>query len=153
MTDLSHNNSVHCNLAHTGLGPLECNGISNNTCSSLDNLNKEKKLIEEINNRKVTNCLFNYITCPSSPGEGGVSSTFAYFTNVCNFGWENRRKDAGAFAMKFNAIFTKLSAFSLKNSEILSKLVILNFICSIWTRIFERMRGETYLISNYQVVD
>ena len=55
--------------------------------------------------------------------------------------------------MKFNAIFTKLSAFSLKNSEILSKLVILNFICSIWTRIFERMRGETYLISNYQVVD
>ena len=44
------------------------------------------------------------ITWPSSPGEGGVSSTFAYLTNVFSLGWENLRKFAGALAIKLRAM-------------------------------------------------
>merc|ERR1712059_88351 len=44
------------------------------------------------------------MTAPSSVGDGGVSSTLAYFINVANLGWEKRKNIAGPFATRFKAI-------------------------------------------------
>ena len=99
-SDLSDNHCVDGNLGHACLSPFKSQSVSHQTGGPFHNLNS----------RKYSEIFWNTLrewfhhTWPSSPGDGGVSSTFAYLVKVFRRGWENLRKLPGALAIKFRAM-------------------------------------------------